>query len=61
MGVGFSQHGGGQAGHKLGLAGYELVNQLPSVSKLSLSWSNHVEQGAGLNWSTSRQLFQNLA
>ena len=39
----------------------ELVNQLPAVSKPSLSWSNHVEYGACLNWSTSYQLFQNQA
>ena len=26
-----------------------------------LSWSNLVDQGAGLSWSNSHQLFQNLA
>ena len=36
-------------------------NQLPAVSKQSLSLSKQVEYGAGLNWSTSCQLFQNLA
>ena len=34
-----------------GLAGYELVNQLPAVATHSLSWSNHVKLGGGLNWS----------
>ena len=29
-------------------------------SKHSLSWSNYVEHGVGLNWSTSYQLFQKL-
>ena len=37
------------------------MNQLPAVSKPSLSWSNQVEHGAGLNSSTSDRLFQNLA
>ena len=35
--------------------------QLPAVWKSILSRSNHVEYGSGLNWSTSSQLFQNLA
>ena len=29
---------------------FELVNQLPAVSKYSFSCSNHVKLGAGLNW-----------
>ena len=37
-----------------------VVIQLLAVSKHSLSLSNHVKLGAGLNWSTSYQLFQTL-
>ena len=40
-----------QAGHKAGLAGYELVKQLVLVACLScFKTSNHVKLGAGLNW-----------